>query len=737
MTDRHPPDHRTVFERARPRLTAVSLGAILLLGGCAAQMEHRNGMGLLADGKAVEGVEKLRRASAMEPDNVGYRMDFLNQRETTLNAVLAKAEALRADGHPDAALAAYREALSLDNVNLRARAGLKAGEADRKADTDAQTIERSVEAKQWSLAQDQVQRALKGNPQHPRLQELKLDIDRRIEAERQGREERLAARAAFKRPVTLQFRDTPLKMVFEALAKVGNINIVVDREVKNDLRSTIFVKDASIEDALDVILLQNQLERRLLSSNTLLIYPATAAKVKELAELKVRTFQLSNVDVNFMANIIKTMVKTRDVVTDVKSNSLVMRDTPEAIALAERLIAANDLPDPEVMLEVEVLEVSSSRTSELGLKLPTALTLSVPTPATGGLTVGALRNMSRNDLLVSPLSATLNLMLQDGDATVLASPRIRSRNKEKARILVGDKLPIITNLISQQQAGQNSVVTGSIQYVEVGIKLEVESQVYGDGDVGIKLNLEVSNVTDTIQTESGRAYQIGTRGAQTALRLRDGETQVMAGLISDSDRTSALKVPGIGQMPLLGRLFSNHSDNARKTEIVLSITPHIIRPQAVPDARDADAWSGTDGSIRDSALSLEPVAVVKAATPGGTAAASPAAPSVTVVAPAVVVQVPAGAPAKPADPAAQPAAPAAAATPAQPASAPAAAPAAATTAAPQAARVSPTVPLQTRPGPTVPAGVGTLPGLPLITPRPLPMRPTTVPEPVAEATAKP
>jgi general secretion pathway protein D len=269
----------------------VSLGALLLLGGCAAQMEHRNGMGLLADGKAVEGVEKLRRASAMEPDNVGYRMDFLNQRDATLNAVLAKAEALRADGHPDAALAAYREALSLDNVNLRARAGLKAGEADRKADTDAQTIERTVEAKQWSLAQDQVQRALKGNPQHPRLQELKLDIDRRIEAERQGREERLAARAAFKRPVTLQFRDTPLKMVFEALAKVGNINIVVDREVKNDLRSTIFVKDASIEDALDVILLQNQLERRLLSSNTLLIYPATAAKVKELAELKVRTFQ--------------------------------------------------------------------------------------------------------------------------------------------------------------------------------------------------------------------------------------------------------------------------------------------------------------------------------------------------------------------------------------------------------------------------------------------------------------
>ena len=198
-------------------------------------------------------------------------------------------------------------------------------------------------------------------------------------------------------------------------------------------------------------------------------------------------------------------------------------------------------------------------------------------------------------------------------------------------------------------------------------------------------------------------------------------------------------------MPLLGRLFSNHSDNARKTEIVLSITPHIIRPQAVPDARDADAWSGTDGSIRDSALSLEPVAVVKAVTPGGAAAPSPAATTVN-VAPAVVVQVPAAAPAKPANPVAQPGAvaPAAAATAVTPAAQPAAAaaPAAttattATTATPAGTRVSPTVPLQTRPGPTVPTGVGTLPGLPLITPRPLPMRPTTLPEPAAGATAKP
>ena len=260
------------------------------------------------------------------------------------------------------------------------------------------------------------------------------------------------------------------------------------------------------------------------------------------------------------------------------------------------------------MLEVEVLEVASSRVSELGLKLPTSVTLSTPGGADGGARSrsASCTRCAAASCWPSPLSASINLKLQDGDTNILASPRIRTRNKEKARILVGDKLPQITNLLSPQQNGQNSVVTGSIQYVDVGIKLEVEAQVYADNDVGIKLNLEVSNVTDTLQTESGRAYQIGSRSAQTTLRLKDGETQVLAGLISDSDRRSAQKVPGLGQMPMVGRLFSNHTGDTKKTEIILSITPRIIRPQSQQDLRNADAWSGSETAVRDGQLRLQP-----------------------------------------------------------------------------------------------------------------------------------
>ena len=258
---------------------------------------------------------------------------------------------------------------------------------------------------------------------------------------------------------------------------------------------------------------------------------------------------------------------------------------------------------------------------------------------------------------------------------------------------MGDKLPVITNLLSPQQSGQSSVVTGSIQYVEVGIKLEVESQVYADGDVGIKLNLEVSNVTDTIQTESGRAYQIGTRSASSSLRLHDGETQVMAGLIDDHDRSTAGRIPGIGQLPVLGRLFSNNTGDARKSEIVLSITPRIIRPQAVPDARYSDAWSGTETSLRDRPLRLEPLSVLKAPAPGtGAAPAAPAAPAAVAPRPQPVAPAPAAL-----------AAPASSQAPAQtPAQAPAPAAAAIPAAGQQPMRL-PAIPARPLPG-GVPAG---------------------------------
>ncbi len=182
----------------------------------------------------------------------------------------------------------------------------------------------------------------------------------------------------FKKPVTLQFRDANLKMVFEALSRTSGINVLLDKDVKPDLKTSIFVKDVSVEDAIDLILLQSQLEKKVISDNTLFIYPNTSAKLKDYQDLKIRSFHLTNADPKQMLVMIKTLLKTKDIFIHEKTNSIVMRDTPDAIRLAEKMVADQDVAEPEVMLEVEVLEVSTTRLSELGIKWPGQLTLSTP-----------------------------------------------------------------------------------------------------------------------------------------------------------------------------------------------------------------------------------------------------------------------------------------------------------------------------------------------------------------------
>jgi general secretion pathway protein D len=184
-------------------------------------------------------------------------------------------------------------------------------------------------------------------------------------------------------------------------------------------------------------------------------------------------------------------------------------------------------------------------------------------------------------------------------------------------------VPIITNTVTPVQSG-GGVVTGSVQYQDVGLKLEFEPQVYSEQEVGIRISLEVSSIVKEISGPNGSlAYQIGTRNAQTVVRLRDGETQILGGLISAEDRNASSRVPGVGHLPVVGKLFGNNNGSDKKTEIVLSIRPRILRPPAVLDASVRSVFSGTEGSMRERALQLEPVGAVRSQSSGDAAPASP------------------------------------------------------------------------------------------------------------------
>ncbi|WP_247596932.1 secretin N-terminal domain-containing protein [Hydrogenophaga sp. PAMC20947] len=588
-------------------LAPVALGA-LLLSGCAGMRYHYEGMRLIGEGQRSEGVTNLRKASELEPSNAEYRMDFLKANAALAGEITDRADEAVAKSNLENARELYILALKIEPSNARARAKLQGIEQDARSARLVADAQRLLKEDRLDEARAKAEMALLENPGYTAAKRELTQIAQRGEKLRDIQADKAAERSIMRKPVTLQFRDANLRMVFEALSRTTGLNVILDRDVRADLKTTIFVKDAAVEDTVDLILLQNQLEKRSINSNTLFVYPATAAKQKEYQDLQVRSFQIENADVKYLQTVLKTVLKIKDVSVDERTNTLVMRDTTQAIAVAEKVIAAHDVPEPEIMLEVEVLEVSTDRLSNIGVQFPDSITLSVPEPADGlPLTLNGLRAQGDNTLLVSPLSLAINLKMQDTDANILASPRIRARNKEKARILIGDRVPIITNSVTPIQSG-GGVVTGSVQYQDVGLKLEFEPQVYNENEVGIRIALEVSTIVKEIAGPNGSlAYQIGTRNANTAVRLRDGETQILGGLISAGDRSTASKVPGLGQLPILGRLFSNHGGTNTKSEIILSITPHILRAPAVLDASVRSVFSGTESNMRERALQLDPI----------------------------------------------------------------------------------------------------------------------------------
>lgn len=437
---------------------------------------------------------------------------------------------------------------------------------------------------------------------------------------------------AFRKPISIEFKEVGLQTVFEIIARSSGLNILFDKEVRGEQKVSLYLKDATVEKAVNALLLTQQLAQRVIDANTLLIYPDTAARQKDHAELGVQGFYLAHAEAKTVAATLKALLKAQNVVIDDKLNLLIVRDSAPTLALASQLVALHDVPDAEVMLDVEIAEVKRGRLQELGLRWPDQLSLT-PLPSTSGapLTLADLRSTdsARTGAALGPL--TLNLRKTDSDADILANPRIRARNREKARILIGERVPNIT-----ATSTATGFVAESVNYVDVGLKLEVEPTVFADGEVAIKVALEVSNIINQVQTKQGSvAFQIGTRSAQTVLRLKDGESQLLAGLINDEDRRLAHKVPLLGDIPLLGRLFGSRQRDAVKTEIVLSITPRVLRGVTPPAAAALRFPSGTESrpatqplntlgaEAQDPAASTGP-ATAPAATPA-TSASPPAA----------------------------------------------------------------------------------------------------------------
>jgi general secretion pathway protein D len=609
------------------------LGSPLLLLSCSHwQAAEKNGDAALeqarlyaARGQDDEAIRLLQPLVEANPRQPQYKNWLSLLQEKKLQKQLQEADSLLQAKQYDAAMTGYEQVLQAAPNNRAASDGLQKVTQARQHDQQLIQVKSAIAAEDWAGAEFGLRTVLAEQPAQPEARQLFEQLE-------QKKNERSSVvrplQSSLKKKVTLELKNAPIKQAFEYLGKAGDLNFSFDQELSDGIRVNVLLRDTPIEQALEVILTSHQLGKKILNSNTLLIYPQSRAAQYE--ELFVRSFYLTHMDAKRALNMMKTVLRASDVYMDEKLNTLVIRDTLDRIKVAEKLIASQDLNEPEVMLEVEVMEINRRNLENLGIQYPSQIGVGVQgnaagstsgtQPQAGKLTLTELRNFNGKlgVFSINDPAVVLNLLHQDTDTNLLASPKIRVKNRDRAKIHVGDKIPVLTSVASAQ-----GFVSQNVNYIEVGIKLDVEPVIQMQDQVSIKVGMEVSNITDQVTTSSGvLAYTIGSRNANTTLQLRNNETQILAGLFRDDEQRTQRKVPGLANLPLIGRLFSNNNQDKRKNEIVLLITPRIMHNLSPANAVYSLIPSGV-------AATANPVGAGGARTVQAVDTTPPAAPVVT------------------------------------------------------------------------------------------------------------
>ncbi len=438
-----------------------------------------------------------------------------------------------------------------------------------------------------------------------------------------------------KAPITLNFRQTDLKQSFEFLAKSFGVNVIFDESVKS-VPVTLFAKDVTFEQGLSLLLTTSKTFYKRIGGNTILIAPDSKEKRGQYEDHLVRTFQMNTVRAKEMADILKGIVTIKKIMINEQLNTIVVRDTEDVIKLAERIIENNDRKPAEMILEVEILEVNRSKSERLGLDFGTySFTAAVPAPVPLNRRIRS--SIASSATLAIP-SLTFRLFKQDVDAKTLANPKIRVLNGRAAKIHIGDRVPLRAATIVDA-TGQTRT---TFDYKDIGIKLLAEPTIYLDNSALVKLGLEVSSLGENLGTANDPAFRIGTRNAETFMLLRDGETAILGGLIQDEERNTRIKVPGFGDIPAVGSLFTSFDDSANRTDVLLTITPRVVRGWDVPTRMAREFYSGSENVYSDKPLfaSLESATSAQIRTEPGAAAPVAGAPIIVTPPPVAATSAP-------------------------------------------------------------------------------------------------
>ncbi len=589
----------------------VLLGfAVNLLVACAGTVERADDY--IAQDEWMKAVLEYRKAVAKDRSDIEFRSRLRQTEQKAADYYYQRGLEQLGQGNIDGAIVQFQQGLTAMPEHVKLSQVMGQVLLRKEAQSLYEEAIREMDAGKPEAAKRLLSRALEADPDHKRASELLAKYEVETLAEEDADRLAVTSRA----PITLNFRQTDLRAAFEFVAKSFGVDIIFDEGVKS-VPITLFAKDVTFEQALNLMLATTRTFYSKVGPNTILLAPDTKEKRGQYEDQIVRTFQLSSIRAKEMADILKGLITIRKLMVIESLNALVMRDTEEVIKLASKIIAASDRRVAELILEVEILEINRSKAERLGLDLGT-YRVTASTGATPIPVVGDIGAAIRNAATLTLPSATFNLYKQDVDAKTLANPKVRVLSGKNAKIHIGDRVPLRAATI-QDVTGQ---VRTTYDYKEVGIRLLAEPIVHIDNSVTVKVGLEVSTLGENLGTATEQAFRIGTRNAETFMTLRDGETAILGGLIRDEERKTRVRVPFLGDIPVVGTVFTSFDDSSGRTDVLLTITPRVVRGWDLPTKEARSFVSGTEDRYLSERLfaSLQQ----RALRPARTAIAAPA-----------------------------------------------------------------------------------------------------------------
>ncbi len=553
--------------RSRIFLRFAALGMGLLISGCATQRVARQGEKAMKRGNWDGAVYYYLEALSSDPENVEYKMALIRARQKAAQEHFKRAMTYKRLGKLMAARDELRMAVELDPTHQFAEQEL------RQVEKDIEVLSR------------------------PNGKETLEEMKRRA-AEAKVKPPILNPRS--KEPITLSFpRPTPVKEIYKALAKAFGFNVLFDPKLKDD-KITVELNDVTPERALETVMQGAGHFYKVLDEHSIIVADDTPQNRRKYQDMVIKTYILSNAEVKDIDKLLRSLIEARRLATNEQLNAITLRDTADKVAIAEKLIQTNDKAKAEVMVDVELMEVNASKIRNLGASLSTyAFNVSrtgsdEENPASVSLN-GFSNIFNGNDWVVNIPSVMVNLIQSSSDAVSLAQPQMRITEGEKGSLVIGDRQPIpVTTFNTANTVGGNVVPLTSYQYQDVGIKIDVEPRVHHNREITLKLKVEVSQVNG--YTDANYPI-IGTRTINTVIRLKDGETSMLVGLYKEDKSISRTETPLLSKIPILGHLFTNDSRNKKTTDLVLTLTPHIIRFPDIEEQDLAPLWVGTESRI--------------------------------------------------------------------------------------------------------------------------------------------